>query len=105
MVIASRGATVKDAEAGGGWLARERLVASLDIRARRSSPVAFFTGPLVGTRVGSAALDLRAPQYSPACSFDQFVGGRKERFRHPYAEQFGGLKVDGEIEFDRLHHR
>jgi hypothetical protein len=38
-------------------------------------------------------------------SFDHLVGERKQVRWYSKAERFGGLEVDDELEFRRLHHR
>src|SRR5215467_14173057 len=48
---------------------------------------------------------LQARRQIPAVSFDHLIGNRQQGRRQVQAECFGGLQVDDELEFSRLHNR
>ena len=45
------------------------------------------------------------PKLEVTGSFDHFVGGREERWRHRQAERLRRLEIDDEIELSRLFYR
>src|SRR5215469_6778909 len=43
--------------------------------------------------------------YGMGCLFDHLVGEREHAGRNSEGERFGGLEINNQLEFGRLHHR